>query len=453
MKTKLTCMAALFLALLLLAGCGGKNAVPPDAVPTLNGVALPEYFIVYSPDAPDYTQRAAEYIQSQILARTGVQLSVCEETAGTYAHEIVVGETNREISQKLNAETKNVEFAILADDAHIALEGDYFIIAAAAYYFVETYIPGKTFTSQVPKAVTVHQPITQPAKNFIFLIGDGMGFNHTKLFDYMEIPDDVEHYDGEKLFYGNYLPYQGSVHTVSLSGITDSAAAATAMACGYKTINHYVGKDADGNDLQSLTELAISKGMATAVMSTDQMNGATPAGFSAHALDRDDSDTILTFVQEKMVNGTIINCGLHADMSFQDEITGVLGEVSQNENGFFMMYEEGYIDKFAHNQNVEDSFAMVVRFNQAIGIFMEYAFYHPDTFLIITADHETGGLTFDETGCPVMNIAGHTGADVPIYGYGQGAEVFQGYAEENTEIPKVIAALWGVENFGDQSAN
>lgn len=452
MKSKWTRVLALTLMVLLLVGCG-KNSAAPDAVPTLNGVALQEYFIVYSPDAPDYTQRAAEYIQSQIMTRTGVKLSVCEETSGTYAHEIVVGETNREISKKLDAETKNVEFAIMSDNTHIALEGDYFIIAAAAYYFVETYIPGKVFTSQVPKTATVHQPITKEAKNFIFLIGDGMGVNHTKLFDYMQIPEDVEHYDGETLFYGDYLPYQGSVHTVSLSGITDSAAAATALACGYKTINHYVGKDADGNDLQSLTELAISKEMATAVMSTDMMTGATPAGFSAHAMDRDDTDDITACIQDKMINGTIINCGLHADMSYQEEILTVLDKVSQNEKGFFLMYEEGYIDKFAHKQNVEDTFAMVVRFNQAIGIFMEFAFYHPDTFLIITADHETGGLTFDEAGSPVMNIAGHTGADVPIYGYGQGAEVFQDFAEENIEIPKIIAALWGVDNFGDQSAN
>lgn len=456
MKRVLAFLLAVVMMTGVFAGCGKKDntaGTTPNApeIASLNGRELKEYTIVYSQNAPDYCQRAAAYIQSQVLTRTGVELPVCEASAGTYAHEIVVGETDRAISQQLNAQTKNVEFAILADDNHIALEGDFFIIAAAAYYFVDTYIPGKTFTSNVPKEATVHQPITQKAKNFIFLIGDGMGFHHTKLFGSMEIPEDVEFTDGEDQFYGYYLPYQGSIHTVSLSGVTDSAAGATALACGYKTINHYVGKDADGNDLQSLTELAMEKGMATAVMSTDQMNGATPAGFSAHAMDRDDTDTILECVQEKMKAGTIINCGLHSTYEFQEEITTVLNKVSENENGFFLMYEEGYIDKFSHNRYLEDTYFAMIRFNQAIGLFMEYAFYNPDTFLIITADHETGGLTFDDTGYPEFNVDGHTGADVPVFAYGQGAEVFQDYAEENNEIPKVIAALWGVNDFGDQS--
>lgn len=453
-------ITAVLLVVLLLAGCGAKSTPTQSAAQgenptsaTLNGVNLKDFTIVYSQTAPDYCLRAAEYIRDQALSRTGITLPVCEAASGTYAHEIVVGQTDRAISDTLTAETKNMEFAILADDNHIALEGDYFIIAAAAYYFVETYIPGKTFTSAVPKEVTIHQPITEKANNFIFLIGDGMGVNQTLLFEHMEMPEDVEFTDGEDRFYGYYFPYQGMIHTNSLSGITDSAAGATALACGYKTINHYVGKDANGKNLQSLTELADSLGKGTAVMSTDQMNGATPAGFSAHAMDRDDTNTIMEGVQEKMLNGTIIRCGLHSDTSFQDEITGALDELNECENGFFLMYEEGYIDKFSHNWNYEDTYAAMIRFNQAIGLFMEYAFYHPDTFVIITADHETGGLSFDENGNPVYYMEGHSGADVPIFGYGQGAEVFQGYAEENTEVPKVIAALWGVPDFGDQSTN
>ena len=89
------------------------------------------------------------------------------------------------------------------------------------------------------------------------------------------------------------------------------------------------------------------------------------------------------------------------------------------------------------------------RFNQAIGIFMEYAFYHPDTFLIITADHETGDLRWNSEGKLAFNSAAHSGADVPILGYGQGAEVFQNCRKQNNEVPKVIAKLWGVGDFGN----
>jgi alkaline phosphatase len=91
----------------------------------------------------------------------------------------------------------------------------------------------------------------------------------------------------------------------------------------------------------------------------------------------------------------------------------------------------------------------MVRFNQAIGLFMEYAFYNPDTLVLITADHETGGLYFDENGTPVCPYDDHTSANVPFFAYGQGAEVFDGFDGENNLIPQYIAAMWGIESFGD----
>lgn len=446
MKSKLTRILALVLTVLLLAGCAPKKAAK-----TLNGVDISKYTIVYSQDAPDYCQRAAEYIQAQILQRAGVEIPVLTASSGTYSHEILVGDTDRPLSKELNSKSRNMEFYFKADANHIAMNADYFIIAAAAYYFVETYIPGSNFQSTIASdKITVCKPITEKANNFIFLIGDGMGPNQTKLLEEYSIGEKAEDSDNEDIFYGYYLPYQGIVHTDSLSGITDSAAGATALACGYKTINGYVGKDQNGENVQSLTELAISLGKATAVMSTDLMTGATPAGFSAHALDRNHTDDILTCQQKLMLQSeTVFECGLKATSAYQDIITDVLETVKTNENGFFLMYEEGYIDKNAHNMDIEETLLSMGRFNQAIGIFMEYAFYHPDTFLIITADHETGGLQLNNEGKLTFTSSSHTGADVPIFGYGQGAEVFQDYAEQNNEIPKVIAALWGAEDFGN----
>ena len=446
MKSRIFRVIALLLVVVMLAGCGvvGGNKT------TLNGTDISEFTIVYSQHAPDYCQRAAEYIQEKILERTGVELAVCTADSGTYAHEILVGDTDRTLSQELRSKNQKMEFYLKADDKNIALNADYFIIAAAAYYFVETYIPGETFKSEISKdSITVAQPITQTPTNYIFLIGDGMGPNHIQMFDYLSLPE-VPYYDGEMIFYGEYLPYQGVAHTYSYSGVTDSAAAATALATGYKTINSHVGRDADGNDLQSLTELAISKGMATAVMSTDLMTGATPAGFSAHADDRDDSKTILECQTKLMTeNGTKIVCGLHATEDYQTDIAETLEAMDQSETGFFLMYEEGLIDKFSHNNDIEETFACVIRFNQAIGMFMEYAFYHPDTFVIITADHETGGLLPDEDGQLQYNSESHTGTDVPVFAYGAGAEVFKDFDDENNQIPKHIAAMWGVTEFGE----
>lgn len=445
MKFRVFRVIALLLVVVMLAGCGPIGG----SKTTINGVDISEFTIVYSQHAPDYCQRAAEYIREKVFERTGLELAVCTADSGTYTHEILVGDTDRVLSQELRSKNQKMEFYLKANEKDVALNADYFIIAAAAYYFVETYIPGDTFQSEIGKdSITVAQPITQTPNNYIFLIGDGMGPNHIKMFDYLSLPQTT-YYDGEMIFYGEYLPYQGVARTNSLSGVTDSAAAATALSTGNKTTNSRVGRDADGNDLQSLTELAISKGMATAVMSTDQMIGATPAGFSAHADDRDDSKSILAGQTKLMTeSGTKIVCGLHATKEYQTDISQTLEELDQNENGFFLMYEEGHIDKFSHSNSIEDTFACVIRFNQAIGLFMEYAFYHPDTFVLITADHETGGLMVKD-GALKYTTESHTGTDVPVYAYGAGAEAFQNFNDENTQIPKNIAAMWGVQNFGE----
>lgn len=445
MKSALIRITAILLVLAFCAGCA-----PMAGSARLNGTKLSKFTVVYDADSPDYCRRAAEYIAAQVLERTGAELPVCTADSGAYAHEIVVGETDRAISAALNADTQGVEFAILADEDHIALEGDYFMIAAAAYYFVQTYIPGESFQSQIPTQTTVCTPITEQATKFLFLIGDGMGPVQTELFAAMTPSSQAPYYDGEKIFYGYYLPYQGVIHTDSLSGLTDSAAAATALACGYKTYNSYVGRDADGNDVQSLTELAADLGMATGVMSTDKLVGATPAGFTAHAEDRDDSTDISKSQQRMMKQyGTVLDCGLHGTKSYQERICDMLARLETDEDGFFLMYEEGYIDKYSHKYDLQGTFDCMVRFNQAIGVFMEYAFYHPDTFVLITADHETGGLTPDGTGHYAYTAEAHSNVDVPIFAYGQGAEVFAGYCQENNEVPKVIATLWGVTDFGD----
>lgn len=431
----------------LLAAC---NTEVSDTA--LNGVDISKYTIVYAQEDEDYSLRAAEYLQTQIKERTGVEIPVCEDDSGTYKHEIIVGDTNRALSKDIAMRSADMKFNIKADKGHIAIQARSFIIAAAAYYFVETYIPGSTFQSEIPKGIIVqHTPITEKPNNFIYLIGDGMGVNHTKLLEQYSIEEYITDSDSEDLFYGYYLPYQGLIHTGSLTGTTDSAAGATALACGVKTINGYVGINKKGVEVQSLTELAISLGKATAVMSSDVNTGATPAGFSAHAPSRSDSE-VITSCQEKLEqeHGTIFECGLYTSNAYEEKIVEVLDKLDDDEDGFFLMYEEGYIDKNSHNRSLEGTVMYMGRFNQAIARFMEFAFYNPDTFLIITADHETGGLTMNADGKLIFTTGEHTGVDVAIFGYGQGAEIFEDYHKENNEVPKVIADLWGVENFGSE---
>ena len=423
--------------------------------PVINGASLEDYVIIYDEDSLDYNKRAAEHIQSVAKQRYGIDLPILDDGSAKGSCEIVVGETSREISASLEAQTEGLEFAILAQGTSIALEGDYFVIAAAAYYFMEVYASGDGTSVTVPEEVSVHEPIVKEAKNFILLIGDGMGVYQTRLFEYLE--NGVEYGDGEDIFYGYMLPYMGYSRTDSLSGTTDSAAGGTALACGIKTYNEYIGRDKDQNDVKSITELAHELRKSAAVMSTETQTGATPASFSAHADSRNSSSEIIESIYAgKAKYGTLVDCGYNYYSSkymtlIENRITDALATVGANENGFFLMYEEAYIDKHCHDNNLEKTFEALVRFNQAIARFMEFAFYNPDTFILITADHETGKLYPDEDGMLAYHHDDHSSANVPVFAYGAGAELFDGAEVENIQIAHTVAALMGVEDFGDQS--
>ncbi|MBP3401706.1 MAG: alkaline phosphatase [Clostridia bacterium] len=449
---KILCLILAFSMLLPLFSC--KKSEPSYSF--INGVSLEEFVIVYSESDHDYSLRAAEYIKNEILARTGLDLPIVPDKEPPYDNEIVVGNTEREISDSLDADTEGLEFAIVAEGGSVALEGDYFIIAAAAYYFIETFVPYDDFHATIPDQAMIREPIVKEANNYIMLIGDGMGVYQTLLYDYLE--SDADFSDGEDVFYGYMLPSHGFSRTASLSGITDSAAGGTALSSGIKTVNSYVGLDKDGNEVQSLTELCGSMGMATAVMSTEGKTGATPSSFSAHAPDRDDNVEILkSQIALTQEYGTIINCSFdyytkkYMDRSVESRISETLDELSKDEDGFFMMYEEAHIDKHSHNNDMDKTFLALIRFNQAIGRFMEFAFYNPDTFILITADHETGGLRPSEDGELAYNSDYHTLDNVPIFAYGDGAELFDGKTIENIQIAQTIASFLSVYDFGDQS--
>lgn len=421
----------------------------------LNGASLENYKIVYSEDS-DYALRAAEYIKKSATDRIGASLTLCKESEDNgEGRAILVGETGRALSESLRAECNGVEFAIGSDGADIALEGEAFVIAAAAYYFVSEYIPAGRDSESEFIGEAVLEPIKKEAKNFILMIGDGMGEMHTKMYDYLEYTEaGAAISDGEDQFYGYMLPYFGYSVTNSLSGVTDSAAAATAMATGYKTYNRYLGLDGDKAIRKSLTELAVELSMGAAIFTTDTLTGATPSGFTVHVEDRGNSDEIrtqqaaLTAAHGVVIDGTYQQYSKNILKVIEREFCEALDKVA-DEDGIFVMYEEAHIDKACSSLNIDNAFLSVIRFNQLIGRAMEFAFYNPETMVIITADHETGDLSVDESGKLVIKTEEHTGKNVPIFAYGVGAEVFDGAVMENVNIPMIIAELWGVSDFGD----
>ena len=251
MKRLLSLFIILSLLLTFFAACKKDDVTnddPPCESPrTINGVYVTEYKIVYDKDGLDYNKRAAEYVRDRISELTGSTPEIIDDSEPKSEREIVVGETSRSISEELDADTEGLQFAMLAREGTVALEADYFVIAAAAYYLIDTYF-NVTADITIPDGLTVREPIAKEAKNLIMLIGDGMGVYQTKLFDYLE--DDSEYSDGEDLFYGYMFPYQGFSRTASLSGVTDSAAGGTALSSGYKTNNEYVGLDKNGNEIK-----------------------------------------------------------------------------------------------------------------------------------------------------------------------------------------------------------
>ncbi len=474
MKKFLCIITAFALLLGMLTGCN-KNGANADGATTadgteseqtvsreqirgvLNGHLLSEFTIIYAASEPDYTQRAATYLCDEIVERTGVLLTVKSdaEQTETLEHEIVIGNTNRAISTELDIEKEQLQFSMLADDNHIAMEGDYFVIAAAAYYFVENYIKDEAFESTIAKEETVHDPIIKKTENIIYLIGDGMGINQTYLHNCYTAKDHGLLSDGENLFYGHMLPYLGYARTPSLSGTTDSAAGGTALATGYKTYNGYLGKDKDLKDVKSLTEIAIEVGKSTAVMTTEGITGATPAAFSSHASSRSDSANITAGQNELMQKyGTIILGGYDAKYAkdvvkqLESDYQNTLATLSKNENGFFIMYEEAHIDKHCHSEDLIRTFYAMVRFNQIIGLSMEYAFYNPETMVLITADHETGGMIIGDEGRCQFTYDNHTNQEVPVFAYGYYAKIFDKVTIENIQIPKTLAKLMGGQMVG-----
>lgn len=340
-------------------------------------------------------------------------------------------------------------------------------------------------------------------KNIIYMIGDGTGFN------IIEAAENVYHESlyMEKLAM-NYIPYLTHQTTYSATNnITDSAAGGTALATGYKTANGAVAVDAEKREdpYKTVLEVAAEKGMSTGIVVTKQVTDATPAAFSSHAYERGDFDTIAEQQTEKLISGELdllmgggslyfdddycIENGVNYTtkkaelanvtlpvlglydldvMDTYDEAQPTLAEMtdraiellSEDENGFFLMVEGSQIDSYNHDNELEGATHEVYEFDKAITVALEFAVNNPDTLIIITADHETGGLYIPIQPTP-NNInkghqytsTGHTERAVPVYALGAGVEEDLSGILENTDIAAYVASLLGEDDFGKKSVH
>ncbi len=448
MKKILSLFLASVMALTLfvgLCGCGTSKA-------TINGTNIKEFVIVYPEYGNDIEIRAAEYVQRQIQEITGVTLPLVSDATKEAEHEIIVGAADRKLANVAQRPARgDMEYVIASDENSVALHGEIYAVAGAAYSFIKNYVTGTEFAAEIPESqVIAHTP--EAPKNFIMLIGDGMGVVQTLLPEYLDFPYDKEEFVvyEEEQFFGYYFPYQGYSRTDSYTGTTDSAAGGTALATGYKTINKYIGVDKDLNPVRNLSELAIEMGKSAAVMSTDGYDGATPASFFAHCSSRTDDDEILAQRDALLEDETmIISCNFDGwrIKSIEDEIVRVMDLLCLDEDGFFIMYEEAHIDKRCHKEDLEGAHEKMLRFNRAIAVFMEYVMYNPDTFILITADHETGGMKVSG-GDVLFTRSSHSSDDVPVFAYGVGGEYYHDQTMENIDVAKYFAKLMGKDDFG-----
>ncbi len=428
-------------------GGGGTGAQPIS----LNGAPLQAYSIVYNEDDV-FSKYCAEILFDEIVELTGIKLKMTQDRKSAAEREIVVGNTNRPFELD-GAVLGNEQYVLTKSETKIFLYANDYMVGGAANALVNDVLrpaieKGETSISCAEDLTPKNYAFETP-KNVIFMIGDGMGFNH------------IEWAEGGKIFAkfsGEFLPNHGSVITKSYSvdfeGVdaTDSAASATALATGYKTKNGYVGLTPKRDKIKNIRELAAEKGANTAVLTTDEITGATPGGFTAHVDDRNKTYLIRSQIEELVLSGSLTAVeGSIVDLV--GETRTALKEISKDGENFFIMIEEGYIDKHSHSNKKAEMFSTLKRYHQTVAFASLFALMHPQTMLIVTADHETGGVSLNADGDYAFTRGSHSNANVPLFTLGAGSEALtKDGVCDNTDIPKLIASLvYGEAAFGDQS--
>lgn len=329
----------------------------------------------------------------------------------------------------------------------------------------------------------------QEVKNVILMIGDGMGENIIKASEIVK---------GDKLVMSG-LPNKTHVTTQSMSVIdgyaefTDSAASATALSTGTKTYNQYIGVDKDGNDLETICEFAQDLGLKTGLVDRHYICHATPAGMAAHNSYRENYAQILRDMSDTGVNVMfggggqfyneysktkkavdengykVINTEeeLLALDGSDDKVLGMFSyenmkdafktptlttmtskalELLDNDNGFFLMVEGSNIDVCESEIDMQGTLEQVMAFDHAVDYVLNWAEQHPGTLVLVTADHETGGVQIPENATAeditdecFTSGGNHTNTNVLLMTGGANSEgICESEVIDNTDIAKYM---------------
>ncbi len=418
---------------------------------SINGVSLREYKIVYPKKSDLITYYTAVVISDYIYTNAGYKLEVIDDTKAETQYELLVGDTNRAASN-IGIDLPADRYSLSISNGKVVMQGDYRMVGAAAGTLINTYFAadGKDVdVTNLPTSPAAAEYAFKKATSGIMMIGDGMSAVHfAAAVDTGVIPE----------FLADTLPYKAECTTASYSVLhsgkayTDSAASATALSSGYKTVNGYVGVNHKKQEQQNIRELAHEAGAKTAVVTTDKITGATPGGFLCHYPDRDATSQLQSQIDNLIKNGEV-NYAHGAASNNGANLTGLARDafsvISEGGNGFFIMIEEAYIDKNSHKNDLSKTTTSVKIYNDVIAYCIAYTMVRGDVMLVITADHDCGNLTQKANGEYVYNSDNHTNKNVPVFALGDGAaELISKDVIDNTDIPKAFAKIFGNDNFG-----
>lgn len=345
---------------------------------------------------------------------------------------------------------------------------------------------------QLSKGIDVYTPTyrndgpDKPVKNIIFLIGDGMGLAQ------MNVAETVN--KGLTVFKIKNIGLQKNNSKDNYT--TDSAAGGSALATGQAHYNRHISMSENGEVYPSMADVAYDRGMSTGVVTWGNLADATPAAFYGHSTERDNADEITNWLLEgklTLLNGSgievfegrkdaksfmseltkkyrlsrsiddinkaddkVICVDDRMDLAASEETIGLLAQSTReaiakltkaSDKGFFLMVEGAKVDYAGHANSLPGSVVEMLSFDLAIKEALKFADSNGETLVVITADHETGGLTLvdgdKEKGLITARYMtdDHTPIMLPVFAYGPGSDNFKGVYVNTAIFHKMKALL------------
>lgn len=322
-------------------------------------------------------------------------------------------------------------------------------------------------------------------RNVIFLIGDGMGLSQITAAAYANC--------GLTLMNFNYIGLQRNNALGAFT--TDSAAGGSALATGERHANRHISMTEEGEAVPSLSDWFRGKGLPVGVVTLGNAVDATPTAFYGHSVERDNADELTCCLLDTPVDllcgsgirqftergdgidligelsknyrfvrsideinaaeGRVVCIDERMDEAAEESNLGLLAEATRaaidklqerGDKGFFLMVEGAKIDYAGHSRCLPGSVIEMLSFDLAVAEALKFADENGQTLVVVTADHETGGLVLldgDEQSGRIMGVYttdDHTPAMLPVFAYGPGADRFCG-TYLNTEIARRIREL------------